>query len=471
MKMLSLLLPCASLALHTVRAIQPGGARRASHSLPLPHLVLPDSGWVTSGDGAGIRITGVHAKQRVRLRARRTLVVSRRVDTTSVNDTIMVESWAEFAGNASGTIDVDHATPRRGSWTSSDALGLFWSMRRVASADREELTADRSRVRLILEVGNAPIERAEIRLRASARPLTRRVVISDRLVGAFVAPTGVVNAPVVIALHGSEGGDTLSNLTLATRFAARGYAAFAVSYVAYTWGGGLPGVPGTFDSIEVATLDHARAWLGAQREADTSRTAVWGVSKGGEFAMVTAARRRWPRAVIGCVPSDVMWAGFGREPATGEVLTSWSDGDRRLPAIPYDNYDDVFAGKATARQVHDRSRRAHTAQAIAARIPIENATAPLLLLGALDDEVWASGSMVRSLAKTRFAEPARASIESYVYADAGHGICGVGTTPAAVNDPQESRVAIGTARASAAAWMKTMAFLRRVLPTEGGGPR
>ena len=330
---------------------------------------------------------------------------------------------------------------------------------------------DRSGIRLVLEMDNAPIERAAVRLRSSARVLTKQVVIGDRLVGAFVAPAGAVHAPVVIALHGSEGGDTLSNLVLATRFAARGYAAFAVSYVAYKWGGGLPGVPGAFDSIEVATLDRARAWLGAQRQADTSRTAVWGVSKGGEFAMVTAARRRWPRAVVRCVPSDVMWAGYGREPAAGEVLTSWSDGDRRLPAIPYENYDDVFAGKSTARQVHDRSRSAHPVQAVQARIPLENATAPLLLLGSVDDEVWASGIMVRSLAKTRFADAARAAIESHVYADAGHGICGVGTTPAALYDAQESRVAVGTARASADAWTRTMAFLRRVLPTDDPGTR
>jgi dienelactone hydrolase len=438
-------------------------ARRVHARRPAPQLVVPDSGWVTSGDGANIRITGVRRGARVTLRARRTMLVSRQVDTTSVTDTVVVESWAEFRSGASEAIDIDRTTPLRGSWTTRDALGMFWSMRRVTPVDRAELTRNRSTVQLTLVSGNTAIARAEIRLRASPRLLTRRVVMADRLVGAFAAPAGAVHAPVVIALHGSEGGDTVSNMTLATRFAARGYAAFAVSYVAYPWTGGLPGVPGVFDSIDVATLDRARDWIGAQREADTSRTAVWGVSKGGELAMVVAARRRWPRAIVGCVPSDVMWAGFGREPAVGEVLASWSDGNKRLPAIAYENYGDVFAGKATSRQVHDRSRLAHADQAALARIPIENATAPVLLLGSDSDEVWNSGGMVRAMSMTRFPARTNASIESHVYADAGHGICGTGTAPAAAFDAAESPQALGTARAAADAWRNSVAFLRRVL--------
>ena len=458
----TLLLPILSLTATTSHqyALDPG-----------VRLVVPDSGWVTAGDGSKVQIVGVARGDRVMLRARRTMLLSRRVDSTSVTDTIVVESWAEFDGTRSATIEIDRTTPRRGSWTTADPLALFWSMRRVAPTNADELKRDRTTVALTLEARGSEPMRADLRLRATARPLVRRVVIGDRLVGAFAAPIGADNVPVVIALHGSEGGDTLSNLALATRFAARGYAAFAISYAAYSWNGGLPGVPGSFDSIDVETLDRARAWLGGQREADTSRTVLWGVSKGGEFAMVAAARRSWPRAVIGCVPSDVMWAGFGRAPNPGETLTSWADSGRRLPAIPYDNYDDVFAGRTTARAVHDRSRAAHPADAATARIPLENATAPLLLLGATDDDVWASGTMVQTLAKTRFAQPGRASVESHVYADAKHSICGVGTSPIATFGVDESRLAEGTARAAADAWTRTMTFLQRVVPIALAGGR
>ncbi len=178
----------------------------------------------------------------------------------------------------------------------------------------------------------------------------------------------------------------------------RGYAAFAVSYVQYPWNGALSGVPTAIDSIPVETLERARAWLGQQPVADTSRIALWGVSKGAEFALVASARCDWVRATMACVPSDVMWAGYGRDPLPGETLTSWSDSGRRLPAIPYDRYDDVFAGKATPREVHDRSRVASPALVRAARIPVEQIASPVLLLGAERDNVWSSGEMTRAAA-------------------------------------------------------------------------
>ena len=63
-------------------------ARADMHRAP-PHLVVPDSGWVTTGDGANVRITGLRRGDRVTLRARRSIRVSRQVDTTPVTDT----SW------------------------------------------------------------------------------------------------------------------------------------------------------------------------------------------------------------------------------------------------------------------------------------------------------------------------------------------------------------------------------------------
>ena len=61
-------------------------ARADMHRAP-PHLVVPDSGWVTTGDGANVRITGLRRGDRVTLRARRSIRVSRQVDTTPVTDT------------------------------------------------------------------------------------------------------------------------------------------------------------------------------------------------------------------------------------------------------------------------------------------------------------------------------------------------------------------------------------------------
>ncbi len=223
-------------------------------------------------------------------------------------------------------------------------------------------------------------------------------------------------------------------------------------------------MPTAFDSIPVETLDRARAWLGQQPEADTSRTALWGVSKGAEFALVASARCDWVRATMACVPSDVMWAGYGRDPLPGETLTSWSDSGRRLPAIPYDRYDDVFAGKATLREVHDRSRVASPALARAARIPAEQIASPVLLLGAERDNVWSSGEMTRSLERGLRATARPLPLSVRTYPDADHYICGVGTTPVSLFGPDSAPISEGTARAAADAWQRTLAFLAAHFP-------
>ena len=139
-------------------------------------LLLPDSGWVTAGDGAGVRITGVPRGERVTLRARRTILVSRIIDSKNVTDTVFVASSATFDGNASGNIDVDYSTPIDGSWTTADELGLFWSMRRVNALGHDELKRERAAIDLVLESRGVQVARGSLRLRPSARAIVRRVV-------------------------------------------------------------------------------------------------------------------------------------------------------------------------------------------------------------------------------------------------------------------------------------------------------
>ncbi|MCU0647776.1 MAG: dienelactone hydrolase family protein [Gemmatimonadaceae bacterium] len=446
----------------TCGAWQP--ARTANSS---PRLAVPDSGWIITGDPVAVRILDVAPRDTVTLIARRWVLLSRWSGDGWTTDTVAVQSRARWVGRATGSIAIDRDAPIDGTWRESSPWGVLWSMRRDSQPDAASRTRSRSRIALTLLRGSRVVDTATLRLRSSAVPLDTTVVLRDGVAGAFVRPSGARRVPTVIALHGSEGGDTVTNKAMATMFAARGYATLALSYYNNQAPGALPGVPVAFDSLPIGLLDRARDWLGARPEADTSRTALWGASKGGEFVMVAAARRRWPRAVVGCVPSDVMWAGYGRAPAPGEVLTSWSDGDRRLPAIPYDRYEEVFQDKGiTPRTVHDRSRAGAPDAARAARIPIEQTRAPLLLLGGDRDDVWASGPMVASIDSTMRASGNRVDVETARYADAGHAICSRGIDPVPDYGADDDPVAIATARAAADAWRRTVAFLARTL-----GPR
>ncbi len=434
---------------------------------PVPHTPPPPPTIFARGGAELLRgaapelvIDGLLPGEIVTVRAFRRVVQSRTVNERPAVDTTVYTSWARMRATRQGHLAVDSTTPLAGSWSSADPLGLFWSMTRDAGAST--FAGAPGTVEIVLERGDVVSARLALPLRVSRVALTEHTVRNDSVAGAFAVPNDGATHPLVLLLHGSEGGDTTSALALARRFAARGYAALAVVYVSY--GGVLPGVPVTFDAVPLELLDRARAWAGSRPNVDTSRTAIWGVSKGAEFAVLAAATRTWPKAVVACVPSDVVWAGFGREPKSGELLSSWSVGGRPSPSVQYDRYEDVFSGKATARAVHDRSRIANRAMVPGARIRIERATAPLLLLGAEADDVWASGEMSRSIGATLAAAGRRTQATVATYASAGHNICGDGTTPwelfgAGAFDRK------ATAQATADAWRRTVTFLDERLAT------
>jgi dienelactone hydrolase len=403
-------------------------------------------------------ISGLRPREAATIRAVRRIVSVRAEGTPARADTVTYASWATLRANARGSIDVDAATPLAGTWSAPDPQGILWSM--IGSDSVSEPSLPPGDVRLTVTARGRPAASTAFTLRRAVVPLVERTVVADGVAGAYAAPADGQRHPVVLLLHGSEGGDTATAKLFAQRFAARGFAALAVVYVSY--GGVLPGVPSMFDAVPLELLDRARNWTGTQPEADTSRTGIWGASKGGELAMLAAANRSWPTAVVGCVPSDVVWAGFGREPAPGEALSSWSIGGRALPAIPYDHYEDVFSGKASAREVHDRSRAKSPEAVGPARIPIERTTAHLLLLGSGHDDVWGSGTMTANIEASLKAAGKSPLVQAVRYERASHDICGDGSVPVGLyEDGLFDRHA--TAAASADAWRRSVAFLQRTL--------
>jgi dienelactone hydrolase len=428
----------------------------AALALPVPQpadanwrLVAPSD--LVLGDSMIVQVTGLAPRERLTMTAERDL----RLDSSTV------------VGLPAGVRRFRLSLSLR-----ADARGVvhqlipLWQLAPAEAAIAPDtIGAGRVRVRVA-----ARGERQEgvTRLRRVRGAVITRYVRVAGLDGAFSAPGDGRRYPVVILLHGSGGGDSVSALRLAERFASQGVAAFAMNYVVYAYGRApLPGVPSAFVNVPIESVDRARAWIGEQPEADTSRTGLWGVSKGAEFAAVIASRRSWPRAVVACVASDVVWSGFGAPPVAGQRLSSWSSDGVGLANIPYDRYEDVFSGLATARTVHARSRQRHADSVPAARIAVEQITAPTLLMGSTHDEVWPSATMVSAMTRA-MQRAGRAPVQQRRYPQAGHGICGDGTTPAAffpgrelpTREPPDQ---LATARAGADAWVTTLAFLRERL--------
>ena len=409
---------------------------------------------VLLGESPGLAVTGLKPKERVTLHSYRAASASPRV---------LAHAYAEFEADSRGLVQVDTTPPIKGTYQGADPLGLLWSGEKMAWIDIGIKTS-RSVV-ISLERGGVTVAASlTLQLTDGQDRVDVQDVAEAGLNGAFAKPkNATAPIPTIILLHGSNGGSTSEARAPAIRFAQLGYAAFSLNYFSWT---GLGGLPRALVNIPIENLTAARAWLSRQPGVTTDQVSVWGVSKGAEYALVAAANLPWIHRVIACVPSSVVWSGFGRPPIPGELFSSWTVKGRSLPFIPYDNYDDVLSGRLSAGAVHRRSlAKLSNADRQAARIPLENTGARILLLGATRDHVWPSGDMTRDIAATLRAAGKGEQLTARVFEDASHFICGTGEelqriTPV-VNPEGGNPSPEATARAAAQAWAETKRFLAR----------
>ncbi len=368
-------------------------------------------------------------------------------------------SRSEFQAGGDGRIDPALTAPISG-YEGIDASGPFWSMvpQRQSSAATERGTLS---VRIL--DGKEVLAESRIPLRA-----TSPGVVSEDI-GAFPGarlyrPAGPARVPVIVVLGGSEGG-TYFGRFLAPKLAARGYAALALPYYNSGWGGSpIVGLPTSFQDIEVERLAEVREWIALRTDLDRRAIGVYGVSKGGEFAMLAASRFPWLKCVIGIVPSDVVWEGWGSASPEG-TRSSFAWRGKPIPFTPYKGMAAAFEGLARGERrtlvgPHLDGRRENPKRAAAARIAVENHIGPMLVAGGDADTTWPSGEMTRAIAERRVAV-GRPTV-SLTFADAGHGLAGTGWGPMAFGgqgaDVQKQ------ALAQARTWRETLRFLSDVMP-------
>ncbi len=381
---------------------------------------------------------------------------------------------ARFVADAQGRIDLASTAPLAGgSYSGADLRGLFWSMN-PAPADTEAPALSHVRLQASNADGKALAE-TTLHLRRSLPTVQERK--AEPFAGAVFATLPLEGKtrkrPALILLGGSEGGSMVTRD--APVWASRGYAVLALPYYSPPgWGPSgptppeLPSLPPAFADIPLERLQAAHDWLAAQPEVDTNRIGVMGTSKGAEFVLLAAARMPWIKAVVAMVPTDVVWEGWGPgiEPDT---RSSYAWLGKPLPYVPYKDFAVEFAGFGTGadvkiRRPQDKGRAAQPQRVPAARIPVEQIAAPVLLAGAHDDQVWDSGSMAEAIAATRKA--AGRDTVLLVYRDAGHALGGPGLSPTTQYNAGPMKIggtAQATARAQAEVFGKTVEFFARVL--------
>jgi dienelactone hydrolase len=276
---------------------------------------------------------------------------------------------------------------------------------------------------------------------------------------------GDADRPVLVILHGAEGGDEAGR-RFGPEFARMGYAAVGLPYYSPNWGEygpppQFPDLPGSFIDIRVDQIADLRETLRGMDGVDVERFGLLGASKGSEFALIAGSRYPWIDAIVAYTPTDVVWEGWGLEMVEAEgTRSSFSFEGQPLAFMPYRGFvEGLLAGPAAdLRAIHENGRADHPDREAAARIPVEQYPGQLMLIAGGRDAQWNSSQAAANIFQAR----TQAGLETELrgYPDAGHDLVGDG-------GPRDSARSGGTPEANAEArqdvWPKVLAFLERTL--------
>jgi dienelactone hydrolase len=292
------------------------------------------------------------------------------------------ESGAQFRANASGELNLASAVPVSGSYHVADTAGLLWSLRPEFSSDPSaQFYMSYSGFSVTVQVLIDGRVRAERTLHRQAPvPSSTQTVAHDGFAGTLYLPAQTrSDAPAVVVIGGSEGGeDTLTAGALATL----GYPAMALGYF------GEPGLPHCLCDIPLEYFARAVRWLRAQPAARGRPVILYGVSRGGEGALLIASYEPGLfSAVISSSPSSTVYGPYG-----GHAAAAWTwEGKPLLPRT---------------------------------EIPVSRIRVPLLIGDGGLDAVWDSSASATLIVSELSAADDHAPHVNLYYPDAGHAFLG-----------------------------------------------
>src|SRR5689334_17074392 len=133
-------------------------------------------------------------------------------------------------------------------------------------------------------------------------------VMDDGLVATLHLPRDDGRRPAVIVLSGSDGGIATANM-FGEPLAASGFVTLCLAYFA------MDGLPRNFAQVPLEYFGKAIDWLRTHPAVEAERIGVFGMSRGGETALLVGATFPSITAVVAGVPSHVVWQGTHTDPS------------------------------------------------------------------------------------------------------------------------------------------------------------
>jgi dienelactone hydrolase len=338
------------------------------------------------------------------------------IEASANIDGVSYHSWATYKTNAAGALDLERASPIRGTYRGVDPMGLFWSMAPLGRNANASPSLREIDVRLRLMAPTVRAQATVVRLRVDPA-VTRERVDDSGITGVLFAPRNKKARAVVVVLGGSEGGIDENR---AAAIASHDLVAFGLAYF------GEPGLPTALANVPLEYLDKAIAWLRQQPPTAGLPLLLEGDSKGAELALLEASRNPSVCAVLAFAPASEVFEGFST--SKGEQRAAWSlDGN----PVPYANNPVPASVKLAIRTQRKNGRPVSFRDqylAIAtplhsdSTIPVQRIRGPILLIAGLDDRLWPSDIFAKRILDARHSAALPFQDEALAYPDAGHQI-------------------------------------------------
>ncbi|WP_207587227.1 acyl-CoA thioester hydrolase/BAAT C-terminal domain-containing protein [Halomontanus rarus] len=202
--------------------------------------------------------------------------------------------------------------------------------------------------------------------------------------------------------------------------ASRGFVTLALQY--FDWRGEEELLPTELVEVPLEFVESSVDWLLEHDRVSGSQIGVWGGSKGGELALLSASRFDTIGPVVSVNGSGVVWEGIGN--TDFQPGSSWSvDGDP-VPYVPYPDDPTIWNSKEYEPAYTASYEEATDDEIAAATITVEEIDGPVVLVSGGDDSLWPSVTL-HTISADRLAEHNREYGYEYdhlVYDDAGHAI-------------------------------------------------
>lgn len=425
--------------------IAPAAASNAAPTI----RVTPDKALVD--EVVSVSITGLTQGQAATVKA-----------TLTDNHGIVWRSEAEFIADRKGVVDLNRHAPSRGGYTGVDPMGLFWSMNIQPGQPESHAQAQTFlapvTMKFDLEIDGKTVNSATLTRLYVASGVKSLEVRDVGLVAKLYEPEKGGPHPGILVLGGSEGGIRSAEANAAL-LASRGYAALAVAYF------GMEGLPQRLVGVPIDYLKKAIDWMGARETIDRRRLAVIGWSKGGELALLLAARFPSLKTVVAYVPSHVVWQGIGG------AGSSWTYQGQPEPYVPYKSMPSSRGANQAMSFMPLYLTSLDDKEAVAkATIPVEKINGPVLVISGKDDQLWPSSIMADTVVARLKERRHPYKFEHLAYESAGHAIGSVYGPK--TRSTGNARMNLGgqpaaNAQAQADSWPKTLAFLKDGLKKAG----